>query len=146
MEGLLSIFENHKVDLDGIYGKFPEYKSFGEIIRVEYERWLTTDDAQSLNLDKLLKKKKDGKLSIDDWIMAMQSWGISADKISEVSKQPIPGNLYYEIATRQERIGKAAEKILYNTIHLPETVNLYYQDGKKMDFEGKVVAVYNNVS
>jgi alanyl-tRNA synthetase len=100
MEGLLSIFENHKVDLEGIYGKFPEYKSFGEIIRVEYERWLTTDDAQSLNLDKLLKKKKDGKLSIDDWIMAMQSWGISADKISEVSKQPIPGNLYYEIATR----------------------------------------------
>lgn len=100
MEGLLSIFENHKVDLEGIYGKFPEYKSFCEIIRVEYERWLTTDDAQSLNLDKLLKKKKDGKLSIDDWIMAMQSWGISADKISEVSKQPIPGNLYYEIATR----------------------------------------------
>lgn len=96
----MSIFENHKVDLEGIYGKFPEYKSFGEIIRVEYERWLTTDDAQSLNLDKLLKKKKDGKLSIDDWIMAMQSWGISADKISEVSKQPIPGNLYYEIATR----------------------------------------------
>ena len=94
------MFENHKVDLEGIYGKFPEYKSFGEIIRVEYERWLTTDDAQSLNLDKLLKKKKDGKLSIDDWIMAMQSWGISADKISEVSKQPIPGNLYYEIATR----------------------------------------------
>lgn len=71
MEGLLSIFENHKVDLEGIYGKFPEYKSFGEIIRVEYERWLTTDDAQSLNLDKLLKKKKDGKLTIDDWIMAM---------------------------------------------------------------------------
>lgn len=96
----MSIFENHKVDLEGIYGKFPEYKSFDEIIRVEYERWLTTDDSQSLNLDKLLKKKKDGKLSIDDWIMAIQSWGISADKISEVSKQPIPGNLYYEIATR----------------------------------------------
>lgn len=145
MEGLLEIFESHKVDLEGIYGKFPEYKSFEEIIRVEYERWLTTDDAQALNLDKLLKKKKDGKLSIDDWIMVIQSWGISADKVSEVSKQPIPGNLYYEIATRQERVGKAADKILYNTIHLPETVNLYYSDGKKMDFEGKVLAVYNNV-
>jgi alanyl-tRNA synthetase len=45
MDGLLEIFENHKVDLEGIYGKFPEYKSFGEIIKVEYERWLTTDDA-----------------------------------------------------------------------------------------------------
>jgi len=28
---------------------------------------------------------------------------------------------------------------------LPETVNLYYEHSKKMDFEGKVVAVYNNV-
>jgi len=75
----------------------------------------------------------------------MQSWGIPADKISEVSGIPIPGNLYYEIATRQERVAKATEKILYNTIHLPETVNLYYQDGHKMDFEGKVVSVYQNV-
>jgi len=32
MEGFLEIFEQHKVDLEGIYGKFPEYKSFGEII------------------------------------------------------------------------------------------------------------------
>lgn len=104
MEGLLEIFENHKIDLEGIYGKFAEYKSFGEIIKVEYDRWLHTDDVQALNLEKLLKKKN-GKLSMDDWIMAMQSWGISADTISEVCKTPIPGNLYYEIATRQERVG-----------------------------------------
>lgn len=75
----------------------------------------------------------------------MQSWGIPADKIAEVSGVPIPGNLYYEIATRQERTAKAAEKILYNTIHLPETVNLYYADGHKFDFNGKVIAVYQNV-
>ena len=71
MNGLLEIFNDHKLDLEGIYDKFPEYKSFDEIIKVEYERWLTTDDAQALNLDKLIKKKKDGKLSIDDWIMAI---------------------------------------------------------------------------
>jgi len=28
MEGFLNIFELHKKDLEGIYGKFPEYKSF----------------------------------------------------------------------------------------------------------------------
>jgi len=32
MEGFLKIFEFHKLDLEGIYGKFPEYKSFDEII------------------------------------------------------------------------------------------------------------------
>lgn len=143
MDGLLEIFESHKLDLEGIYGAFPEYKSFAEIIKVEYERWLTTDDSQNANLEKLIKKKG-GKLTIDDWVQLIQSQGISADKVSEVAKQPIPGNLYYEIATRQERVGKAAEKILYNTIHLPETVNLYYQDSKKMDFTGNVIAVYVN--
>jgi alanyl-tRNA synthetase len=75
----------------------------------------------------------------------MQSWGIPADKISEVSNLPIPGNLYYEIATRQERVAKAAEKILYNTIHLPETVNMYYADSHKFDFDAKVISVYQNV-
>jgi len=43
MEGFLNIFEQHKLDLEGIYGKFAEYKSFNEIIKVEYERWTTTD-------------------------------------------------------------------------------------------------------
>jgi len=44
IDGFLEVFEAHKVDLEGIYGKFAEYKSFGEIIRVEYDRWLHTDD------------------------------------------------------------------------------------------------------
>lgn len=97
MEGFLEIFENHKLDLEGIYGKFAEYKSFNEIIRVEYERWTTTDSKNAADLEKLLKKQK-GKLDIKDWIMAIQSWGIAADKIAEIAKLPIPGNLYYEIA------------------------------------------------
>lgn len=44
LDGLLEIFEAHKEDLRGIYGEFAEYKSFGEIIRVEHDRWLHTDD------------------------------------------------------------------------------------------------------
>lgn len=48
----------------------------------------------------------------------MQSWGIPADRISEISKQPVPGNLYYEIATRLDKIAKAPEAILYSTVHL----------------------------
>lgn len=88
----------HKLDLEGIIGKFAEYKSFDDIIRVEFDRWKNTDEVQKKNLEKLLKQRKNGKLSIDDWIIAMQSWGIPADSISELSKEPIPGNLYYEIA------------------------------------------------
>ena len=143
-DGLLEVFESHKKDLEGIFGEFPEYKSFAEIIKVEHERWLSTDDAQTANLKKLLQKRKN-KLSMDDWIVAMQSWGIPADKIAEVSNTPIPGNLYYEIATRQEKIAKAPELILYNTIHLPETDCLYFADSHLYEFEGTVVELFANV-
>jgi alanyl-tRNA synthetase len=98
MEDFLTVFQMHKKDLEGIYGAFAEYKSFDDIIRVEFDRWRNTDEVQKKNLDKLLKQRKSGKLTIDDWIVAMQSWGIPADRISELSKEPVPGNLYYEIA------------------------------------------------
>ena len=99
MEGFLQIFELHKKDLEGIYGKFPEYKSFAEIIQVEYDRWRNSDDESVKKLEKIVKQRK-GKLTIDDWIVCMQSHGIPADKISEIVKAPIPGNLYYEISVR----------------------------------------------
>lgn len=99
MEDLLKLFEYHKEDLKGIYGEFKEYKSFDDIIKVEYDRWKNTDEVQRKNLEKLLKQKK-GVLSIDDWIVAMQSWGIPADRISEISKLPVPGNIYLVIAER----------------------------------------------
>lgn len=63
----------------------------------------------------------------------MSTHGIPADTISQISKLPIPGNLYAELADRAARITKAPEAILYNTVHLQETTNLYYQtpkDGK----------------
>ena len=51
----------------------------------------------------------------------MSAFGIPADKIAEVLKQPIPQSLYYEIALRQEKTAKKEETILYNTYHLQET-------------------------
>jgi len=75
----------------------------------------------------------------------MQSYGIPADRVAEISGIPVPGNLYYEISQREEKLAKAPELILYSTIHLPETVNLYYQDHHKYEFSAKVVEVFANV-
>ena len=74
----------------------------------------------------------------------MTSWGIPADTISKMAGAPVPGNLYYEIATRQEKVMKAPEKILYNTIHLPETKSIYFDDTHQMDFTANIVAIYAN--
>ena len=70
MEGYLEIFEKHKLDLEGIYGAFPEYKSFNHIIQVEYDRYMNTDKEQVQKLEKLIKQRKKG-LTMDDWITAM---------------------------------------------------------------------------
>lgn len=78
---------------------------------MELVRYENTDTSQKQKLDKLIKKNK--VLSIDDWILAITSYGIPADSISQITNQPVPGNLYYEIALRQDQITKVAEPILY---------------------------------
>lgn len=75
----------------------------------------------------------------------MESWGIPADAIAEISKTSPPDNLYAEIAARGEKITKAADPILYDTIQYPETENLYYKDHRLYEFKGKIVAVLKNV-
>ena len=47
MDGLMGVFEAHKKDLEGLYGKFPEYKSFRSILEIEFERWMTNADKQT---------------------------------------------------------------------------------------------------
>lgn len=46
---------------------------------------------------KALLKKSGGKLTLKDWYTAVTSWGISPDKIQELSNLTIPDNLYYYI-------------------------------------------------
>lgn len=140
----LELYNKHKEDLTELYGAFKEYKSFNQIISMEYEKWLTTDSKSSQQLQKILKKTG-GTLSIDQWIVAMTSWGIPPEEISKISNLEIPGNLYYEIATREERVVKVAEQILYNTSHLAETENLYYKNHKEYNFTAKVIDIFHNI-
>jgi uncharacterized membrane protein YoaT (DUF817 family) len=60
---------------------------------MEFDRYKNTDTEQKKTLEKVLKKQG-GKLSMKDWMTAMQSWGIPADSISKISGIPIPNNLY----------------------------------------------------
>lgn len=147
LKGLLDLCECHKNDLEELYGKghFKKYDSLEKIFNVEIQKWENTDKKQKEDLKKLLDKKK-GLLTIDDWIVVMQSWGMPADKISEFSGQAIPGNLYYEIATRLEKTVVPTEVILYSTTLLNPTENLYYIDNKLFEFEAKIEAVYQNMS
>jgi len=77
---LLELFEKHRKVLGKIYGEFPHNPSFKPILEIEYDRWLKNDESQAKNLNKLLKKKSE--LSIDDWILAITTYGIPADRVA----------------------------------------------------------------
>lgn len=143
MKGFLKIFDQHKQDLQGIFGKFPPHKSFDKIIEVEYDRWKFSDFAAQNKLEKFFHKKK-GKLKPEDWIMMMESYGVSADKIAETTKLPIPSNLYELWALKQERTSKKVQDALYETAHLPKTKLIFHEDKNKLNFEAKVVDVLEN--
>ena len=147
----LGLFECHRRDMEKLYGKMETYSSFNEIMTLEYDRWKNSDGTQKSKLKKLLSKRK-GKLRQEDWLTAVTSWGLPPDTISELSKTPIPDNLYYIISEAQERVVKATEQILYDTTNLKETTCLYYDHLKQLNkfnsdfkFEAKIIAVYSNV-
>lgn len=145
MEGFLKIFDCHKKDLQGIFGEFKEYKSFNEIIEVEYDRWMNTDDTMKKNLEKLLKKRN-GVLTLDDWDLCMGSYGIPADTISAISGIEIPPNLYYYIAEKKEKLTKPPALVLYDTTHLDETENLYYKNHHMYEFDASITDIFLNIT
>ena len=57
----------------------------------------------------------------------------------------MPGNLYYEIAQREERIFKGAEEILYDTTSIPETVAIFDQDNYQDSSKGKIIEIFTNL-
>jgi alanyl-tRNA synthetase len=43
IDGFLELFEHERADLKELFGEFPAYKSFNDIIKMEYTRWMSTD-------------------------------------------------------------------------------------------------------
>lgn len=116
LEGYLELFSYLKKDLFELYGQFDEYKSFNAIITLEHDKWKTTDESQKGKLDKLMKKNK--VLTLEDWIVAMTSYGLSEDQIETHTGQHKPSNLYVELENMKSKIYKKAETVLYNTQHI----------------------------
>ena len=139
MEGLKKLFELHRKQLAGICGSFDDNNSLDKIIETEYDRWLTSDEQQKKQITKLIKKTK-SKLSIEDWILAVSSWGVSADRISELSGQMIPSNLYQKISEKKDPI-KPNNPLFQAKIDWPETKILFYERPEIKEFSAKILDV-----
>jgi len=145
MKGLLELFDVHRKELALLYGPAPEYKSFNEIIEVEYQRWLTTDEKVKSTLNAYVKKKKGKPLTVKDWLEITKSFGISADSISSMLNLPIPDNYFSLLAEMNEQKTRAPPQQLYDTTLLPATVETFYTEQLKFSFDAKIVAVMERV-
>lgn len=45
IDDFLKLFIHQREDLKELFGEFPPYKSFNDIIKMEYTRWMSTDVA-----------------------------------------------------------------------------------------------------
>ena len=53
-DGFMELFNKHEEDLMDLYGKFSPHSSFEEIIKLEYKRYINTDNEQKNQLKKFL--------------------------------------------------------------------------------------------
>ena len=146
LEALFEICTAIRMDLEDLHGegKFPEHPSFREIMDVEYKRWKTTDVESKKKIEALFSKKtKSGKaIDIDDWIVAITSYGVDPETVSEVIGQPVPDMLFATIAEREEKSAKLASAPLYDHNEFLPTLSLAYED--LAEFEAKLIALPEN--
>ena len=141
VQGIIQLFKMHMEGLKGFVKEFKNVRCLETVIELEYQRWETGKVDAIKKLNALLKKKKN-QLSIDDWILAIESYGLSSEEIHDISHIEIPDNLWLkfnEHRIRTARILKAAE---YNLSSLEPTVELFNQKGYERVYElpAKIVA------
>ena len=81
MDGFLELFKYHELDLMDLYGPFAPHSSFEDIIKLEYKRYMTTDNEQKVQLKKFLQKNKN-QLELKDWFILITSMGLTPEAIS----------------------------------------------------------------
>ena len=142
LQTLMALFDAHREDLAEIYGPpGPKYTSFPEIISVEYERWKTTDEKASKLVEQYTKRKKGAELTVDDWVVMHKSYGISPDKLVELLKRPLPDNFFSRLAEMEDQKVRAPPQVLYDTVLLDPTEELFDPHPEMTEFDAKVVAV-----
>mmetsp|Transcript_13638 Transcript_13638/g.18871 ORF Transcript_13638/g.18871 Transcript_13638/m.18871 type:complete len:510 (+) Transcript_13638:8968-10497(+) len=113
---------------------------------MEYDRWQSTETEAKQKLMDLVKKRPNGQLTIDDWISSINGLGIDADRIAQLTNQPVPGNLYLTLAEKQETTMRVHAKQPYDTVGLPPTDEMFYKSESHMfDFDSKIVKIIKNV-
>ena len=140
------IIELHAQTLKEQYPELKEnLEEVKEIINVEKEKYAETTKKSTYIINHQLKDKK---LDTETLINLYDSHGITPEQIKETlkSKLTIPDNFYGLVAEKHEneqQTKKETEQIDFGT-ETP-TKALYFEDGERTKFKGKVIKIKNDL-
>lgn len=127
-----------------------------EIVTREIEKYQATMNRGARTVERIAQvyKKKCEKIPLDEIVTLYDSHGIPPDMVRDLATAQgavvdLPDDFYSRIADMHSESDQAQEKnplfdYLDRLAHLPETVKLYYDRPCSMEFEAKVLDIFDN--
>lgn len=140
VDGIIELFKMHAKGLSGFVKEFKNLKCLETVIKLEYQRWETGKVSSIRNLQQLLKKKQNN-LDINDWILCIESFGLDPKEISEISKAPIPDDLWLKFDEHRFRTMKFLKPPEYNVSGIPPTIEHFNESAYERVYEWKAKIV-----
>lgn len=134
---LAKLFELHARDVESLKGSV---ELATDVLEGELKKYRESKKKARSRVVSTVKKK--GSLSVEDFVVFYQSYGITPEDVKEITGITPPAGVYSAIeeAGKQKRTGKK-EGIAVDVSDLPRTEALYYDDQEMFDFEARVVDV-----
>lgn len=127
-----------------------------EIVTREIEKYQATMNRGARTVERIAQvyKKKCEKIPLDEIVTLYDSHGIPPDMVRDLATAQgavvdLPDDFYSRIADMHSESDQAQERnplfdYLDRLAHLPETVKLYYDRPCSMEFEAKVLDIFDN--
>eukprot|EP00764_Aduncisulcus_paluster_P014824 gnl/Carplike_NY0171/905_a1243_882.p1 GENE.gnl/Carplike_NY0171/905_a1243_882~~gnl/Carplike_NY0171/905_a1243_882.p1 ORF type:complete len:1003 (-),score=360.05 gnl/Carplike_NY0171/905_a1243_882:93-3101(-) len=145
VDGVIELMKCHFIDLEKLHGSMTINESLPAIIALEYDRYHKSEAESRSKLLRMCKKRKDGVLTLEDWITIITSWGIDAETVSSLTAQKVPDMLFREISEREERSAKPPPTQLWETTTMVPTEKIYETVQSQFEWESKIVAIFEDV-
>jgi alanyl-tRNA synthetase len=125
VNGIVDLFRMHERGLSGFEPEFKNMRCLEAVIKLEFERWTTGKVQAVSNLKRELTKRKGEPLDIPAWMLAMESFGLAPEEISEISGQPLPDDLWLKIDEQRFRSAKMLDAAAFDVTEIAQTEELF---------------------
>jgi alanyl-tRNA synthetase len=132
----------HIDHLSKMYPELEEHRAdVSKVLAVETSRYGASMQRTSKTVAALAGSKKE--LGMDDLTRLYESEGITPEQLVDAGvRVSVPEDFYQRVVAKHVSQKLEQKKAQFETSGLPDTRLLYYEDGEKFEFEGRVLRTY----